>query len=428
MRRESLNRYVYFILLLHGIGTLLPWNMFITANDYFVNKLNVTNEFNETTSVYTKNFLSFVGIASKLPNVAIQAINFIIAPAGETFKLRILSSILIEAIIFLLTAVLVLIDTSDSPGTFFYLTMSSIVAINIANGIFQNCIYGVVARFPRRYMNSLTTGMNASGIVSTIIMIASMLSTPDLVTSSFVYFVIAVVFLAICFVTYILLLRNPFFKSHATGRTSQESSITTESKTQFAESCESCNQDQDTVVKSPKLTLSETIQVFKGCFVQLFNCFAVMATTLLLFPAVLANVTSTGDFLGKYFMVICCFLNFNTFAVVGNLLADYLPLMNKKYLIIPVISRVVFIPFFLYCNFDVNNRTSPVYFHSDWIYIIGVTIFAITQGYLSSLAVIFAPRSVQSQYASTAGMMASFSMMIGIMAGISGSFIMSKLV
>lgn len=30
--RDKLN-IIYFILLLHGIGTLMPWNMFINARD-----------------------------------------------------------------------------------------------------------------------------------------------------------------------------------------------------------------------------------------------------------------------------------------------------------------------------------------------------------------------------------------------------------
>lgn len=34
--RDKLN-IIYFILLLHGIGTLMPWNMFITATDVSLN-------------------------------------------------------------------------------------------------------------------------------------------------------------------------------------------------------------------------------------------------------------------------------------------------------------------------------------------------------------------------------------------------------
>lgn len=416
MNTKPLNCYVYFILFLHGIVTLLSWNMFITANDYFVKKLDVSIGSNGTDTSYTQNFLSCVGIASKLPNVAVQALNFIVASSGEAFKFRILGSIAIEAVVFIITAIFVLVDMSDSPGVFFYFTMTSVVLINVADGIFQNCIFGIVARFPRRYMNALTTGMNASGVVSTTILITSMMLTADLITSSFVYFMIAVVFLAICFITYILLLKNPFFMAHTRPGKGKSMNYTEYENLIQVE------------VKSPKLKLSQVIHVFKKCYIQLFNLFALFATTLLVFPPVLANVSSVDGFLGRYFGVICCFLNFNSFAIIGNLLADYLPLMNKKYLLVPVLARIIFVPFFLFCNFNSNTRSTLVYFNSDWLFIMAVAIFAISQGYFSSLAIIFAPRSVQSEFASTAGMMASFSIMVGIMTGIAGSFAMPRLV
>ena len=68
-------RFVYIVLLIHGIGTLLPWNMFITAHDYFEYKLTGPDG---AGLAYNKNFLSYVGIASKLPNVIVQLVNFLI--------------------------------------------------------------------------------------------------------------------------------------------------------------------------------------------------------------------------------------------------------------------------------------------------------------------------------------------------------------
>ncbi|CAG2174751.1 unnamed protein product [Oppiella nova] len=66
---------VFIILLLHGIGTLLPWNMLINADSYFVDyKLNV-NETTQTLDNYKTNFLSYLGIASKAPNILLQIIN-----------------------------------------------------------------------------------------------------------------------------------------------------------------------------------------------------------------------------------------------------------------------------------------------------------------------------------------------------------------
>ncbi|EPB76718.1 hypothetical protein ANCCEY_04154 [Ancylostoma ceylanicum] len=64
---------VYFIAMLHGIGVLMPWNMFITiAPQYYVDYWFSPNN---TPTDYSKNFMSSLGIASQLPNVLINIIN-----------------------------------------------------------------------------------------------------------------------------------------------------------------------------------------------------------------------------------------------------------------------------------------------------------------------------------------------------------------
>jgi equilibrative nucleoside transporter 1/2/3 len=70
-------RFVYIVLLIHGIGTLLPWNMFITAIDFFEYKLTGIDDNGQQLN-YKQNFLSYLGIASKVPNVTVQLLNFLI--------------------------------------------------------------------------------------------------------------------------------------------------------------------------------------------------------------------------------------------------------------------------------------------------------------------------------------------------------------
>lgn len=91
---------VFLILVLHGIGVLMPWNMFITAHavsnaicqlahkvilcsfQYFVDyKLNVTIGdlvADASTAEHRKNFLSYLGVAAQVPNVACNALNLFI--------------------------------------------------------------------------------------------------------------------------------------------------------------------------------------------------------------------------------------------------------------------------------------------------------------------------------------------------------------
>lgn len=97
------NNYVYMIFLLHGVGVLMAWNMFITAKSYFVDyklSLNATltsghavtngsfdhndtwtedeEQLHQDVTEYRSNFLSYVGLAAQIPNVLCNALNLFI--------------------------------------------------------------------------------------------------------------------------------------------------------------------------------------------------------------------------------------------------------------------------------------------------------------------------------------------------------------
>lgn len=90
-------RLIFFTLLLHGVGTLTPWNMFITAKEvggfyfccefqswfrtnffqYFV-KYKLGEEYTGESSEYSNNFLPYIGLASQIPNVFFNWINIFV--------------------------------------------------------------------------------------------------------------------------------------------------------------------------------------------------------------------------------------------------------------------------------------------------------------------------------------------------------------
>ncbi|RWS16754.1 equilibrative nucleoside transporter-like protein 1 [Dinothrombium tinctorium] len=75
-----------------------------------------------------------------------------------------------------------------------------------------------------------------------------------------------------------------------------------------------------------------------------------------------------------------------------------------------------------------DTRTLPVLFDADYIYIVAGIIFALTNGYLGGLAMMYAPKSVESEFSSISAMMASISIILGILAGVNFSFIFPSLV
>lgn len=95
---------VYFTLLLHGIGVLMPWNMFITAKSVNINAMlykilptaakqwrfnfffffqyfidyKMSKEYTGIDSEYRTYFLSYMMIASQVPNLVFNWLNVFI--------------------------------------------------------------------------------------------------------------------------------------------------------------------------------------------------------------------------------------------------------------------------------------------------------------------------------------------------------------
>ncbi|KAK9752805.1 Nucleoside transporter [Popillia japonica] len=91
--------------------------------------------------------------------------------------------------------------------------------------------------------------------------------------------------------------------------------------------------------------------------------------------------------------------------MIGSLTSNYIVWPSPKYLCIPVLCRFLYIPFYLLCNYQVDNvtRILPVYITYDWLYWIIAITMGFTSGYFSSVGMQYVPRCVEPQYASVAG-------------------------
>lgn len=401
------HRLVYLIFLLHGIGVLMAWNMFITAKSYFVDyKLNVdviqsrtnmTAQELDKVSSYRTHFLSFTGIAAQIPNVLCNGLNLFLPSSSGNMNLRVTAMISIEIIVYIVTIVLALVDSTSWPGTFFYITMTSIVIMNMANGVYQSAVYGIAAKLPMSYSNAVVLGSNICGTLVSIIAIVSMAISPDIKSSAVFYFVATLLVLILCLVTFHLLPFNRFYRYFESS--GKEDDSTRPAKRQF-------------------------LFVFKKIWPQCLNVFMVFFVTLAVFPAIHADIETSGQLAGlkSFFSPVTCFLIFNSMAMVGNIIPNWWIWPGPKKLWMPVFSRLLFIPFFLLCNYKPLMRSWPVLIRNDWVYLIGSILFGLTSGYYSSLGMMYAPREVDGEHAATAAMMAAFFLMLGIFSGVASSF------
>lgn len=436
---------VYILLLLHGVGTLMPWNMFITATKYFTDyKLlpagcdsirppatmtttpfsyiidNVTtvstllmeldphnDTCTETSSIYRNYFLSYLGFVAQVPNVLLNGMNVFLQVRGGSTSKRIIWSIIIIIVMFIVTVFLAMVDSSEWPELFFWITMVSVVIINMANGVYQNSVYGTAAVLPMQYTNAVVLGSNISGTLTSVIMILSIAATPNIRTSAIYYFLAAIFILVIAFDTYFALPLLPFFRYHKenAAREQRENAIKLQ-----------------TAGESQRPPYG---YIIRKCWKQFLGVWLVFFVTLTCFPAIQAGVQMVpGDgFIipEKYFRPVTCFLFFNTFAMLGNIVANWIRRPGPRWVWIPIVLRLLFIPFFIFCNFIPNSgiRGIPVLIPSNWIYSIGSIVMAFTSGYFSSLTMMYAPRELsEPEHQGVAGMMAAFFLILGIFCGI----------
>lgn len=164
--------------------------------------------------------------------------------------------------------------------------------------------------------------------------------------------------------------------------------------------------------------------ILKHCGIQCLNVFLTFFVTLVLFPSILSSIKqSSPNYLINdiYFTPVFCFLNFNLFAMIGNILPNYFVVPSANHLWIPVSLRLLFVPFFLFCNYKPNVYT--VYLANDWWFIIGTFLMGLSHGYLSSLGMMYAPKTVKSEHAPIAGMLSAFCLICGISAGVCASLV-----
>lgn len=414
LRLDKEYRVTYLIILIHGIGVLLPWNMFLTASDYFKGQFN---EKDEAGRRYAQYFTSCLAIAGSLPNLIVQAVNFYARPSTASLSRSIYFAITSEQCIFIGTIVVALFSWTHHQATFFAITIISVVLINLINGLYQNSVYGIVAILPSPFMNACIIGMNISGTVTSIVMILSLAVSSNGTTAAIIYFATAVAFLALCTGTFIYLRRMPYFQFYWDRVAQASPSRTLEQQVNFTAQAKST------------VSLRELKDTLSHAKVQCFNVFFCMFISLSVFPVILQNIKSPNNILGDYFTVVYVFFIFNFFAVIGNISVEWLPKIPANKLWIFVLSRSLFIPYFLLCNYrPTSTRVYEPIFYNETFLLLGNMLLGFTSGLASSLGMMYAVNTVEQKNISTAGMLSSFSLILGIFSGVCASFLLPLLV
>ncbi|KAF1645932.1 Equilibrative nucleoside transporter 1, partial [Eudyptes chrysocome] len=451
---------VWLIFFILGLGTLLPWNFFMTAREYFISRLadpEISRFWNETSeaalspSYLQSMFDNFMTLCAMVPLLIFTCLNSFIHQRIPQ-QIRILGSLVAIGLVFLVTAIMVKVAMEPLP--FFVFTMISIVFINSFGAILQSSLFGLAGLLPASYTAPIMSGQGLAGTFAALAMIFSIAIGAQQPESFIGYFTTACVAIMLAIFSYILLPRMDFFRYYSMKDKTEYRVYNAELETKrdlikkrsqlsgvcyallvFLPADEPNGMEQNNSKIIPIHNPDEkpsVVAIFKKLWVMAVSVCFVFTVTIGVFPSVTAKVSTVlgeGNRWGLYFIPVSCFLLFNVFDWTGRSLTALFTWPGKDSCLLPVMValRVIFIPLFMLCNVQPRDYLPVVFSHDAW-YIIFMIFFSISNGYLASLCMCFGPKKVLAHEAETAGAVMAFFLSLGLALGAAVSFLFRILI
>ncbi|XP_042622829.1 equilibrative nucleoside transporter 1-like [Cyprinus carpio] len=424
---------VWLIFFMLGLGTLLPWNFFMTATMYFTSRLgdplseanfsaNATEE--DSRSVLQAKFNNVMTLCAMVPLLVFTCLNSVLHQRIPQ-KIRIAGSLTAILLVFLLTAILVKVDLEPLP--FFIITMIKIICINSFGAVLQGSLFGMAGLLPASYTTPIMSGQGLAGTFAALSMICAIASGSAIHDSAFGYFITACVVISLAIAAYALLPKLEFFQYYQESQQNKPAEDE-ENKMDLLKT----DERQKSTGGDDKQTPSILV-IFKKIWVMAFSvCFA-FTITIGTFPAITVDVKSTiadGGQWELYFIPVSCFLLFNVFDWLGRSLTAVCMWPGKDSKLLPglLVARVIFVPLFMLCNVKPRHNL-PIYFSHDGWFIGFMILFAFSNGYLASLCMCFGPKKVDASEVSSARLsIMAFFLSLGLALGASLSFLFRALV
>ncbi|KAG8193658.1 hypothetical protein JTE90_024021 [Oedothorax gibbosus] len=409
-------KLVYLTFGLLGIGTLLPWNFFITANDYWMYKFRDTLNTSCINSHHNKSdlqaaFTSYIAVSNNVPYVLFLIICTIFNTRLSKF-FRIVAPLITLFILFSLVTAFVEINTDDWQMGFFALMIVIVIVVGITSAVLQAGVAGIVSLLPGKYMHVMVLGQSFAGILASVAQSLSLLGNCDSIKSALVYFFTADSVILLALFSYTVIQKSEFFKYHTHSL-------------------------KDAAVLKDSTDANQRVQVSVKYVLKLIWPYALAITldfwvTLGIFPglAVLAVPEAHGHIWnGKLYLPLTCFFLFNLSDFCGRAVGGWVPMPHSKrmHLLALCALRFLMFPLIMLCNIHPRYHL-PVLLSSDLYYISFMTLLGLTNGYFVAVAMVVGIKSVSPQIQEKAGVILSAFLGAGLMLGALTSIICIQII
>jgi len=422
---------ILWIMVIQGLGSILPFNMFSHAYDYFSNKFNGTNV------SFSDSFESYFSITAMVP-VLLGSGFAVWLQVRVAIKFRYTVSTIVIIFLLTVTAIFVKVPTEHWIRGFFVFTLITLFVLNCFASVYQSSILGLAGMLGRKYVSAVMSGQSVAGLFSTIAAIISASINPiasgrcetdNAENIALGYFLSAVVIMTVCLITFYVQMRMEFTQCHLKiYSTANQKPATTSQET---------SSDERTSLISKRNEEPERFEgllsVMNRIWFYAISVFMIFAVTLSVFPAVLANIRSISyqsnapenhPWSDCLFVPLTCFLVFNTGDLVGRIIPQWIIWPRNKYVILVLaMCRSAFIPLFLMCYHKDGNKDDVV-FRSDIFPVAFNAVLSVSNGYLATLCMVLAPKAVNSRSAESASAIMTFFLSSGLTVGAFLSFVM----
>ncbi|XP_056291344.1 equilibrative nucleoside transporter 3-like isoform X2 [Pseudoliparis swirei] len=401
---------VYIIFFLMGIGSLLPWNFFITAKNYWLYKLSDnTQGGNEgQRSDLGDYFESYLAIASTVPSVLCLILNYLLVNRLSS-NVRILSSLLVILLVFVLTTVLVKVDVSDCRTEFFICTLASVAVVSGASNLFSGSVFGISGHFPMRISQALIAGQGMGGTLSAVASVVDLAVAKDATDSALVYFLTADVFVLLCIITSLLLPKLAYSRHCMQAAAGISSGVMSEGGAA----------DTGSRVSIPPLK-----PILRKTWMLGLSVFYVFCISIMVFPAVSSGIQSVNKDSGSpwtttYFVPLTSFLLFSAADFCGRQATAWLQVPGPTSRVLPVLvpCRSVMVPLLMLCNYQPRDHLHTVLFAHDAYPVVFNCLLGLTSGYLGTLPMIYGPKVVPRELTEATGVVMAFFLTLGLAVG-----------
>ncbi|XP_054840243.1 equilibrative nucleoside transporter 3 isoform X2 [Eublepharis macularius] len=429
----------YIIFFILGTGSLLPLNFIITAKHYWMYKLQNCSEdlspAEQEPSDIRDFFESYISVASSVPSVLCLIGNFLLVNKVSA-HVRILSSLVVILTILMVITVLVKVDSSSWTRPFFVLTLACVAVISSATTVFSSSIFGLTGCFPMQNSQALISGQAMGGTVSAVASVVDLASASDVTDSALAYFLMADVFIVLCIGMYLILPKLEYSRYYIKCHKDSTQTLCILPGDNLEEDDTAAG---NTRVMAPRTNRVGSMPplgaILKKTGMLGFCVFYVYFISIIIFPAVSSGIESVNEDYGslwtkKYFTPLTSFLLYNFADLCGRQITVWIQVPGPKSKLLPimVLLRTFFVPVFMLCNYQPRLYIAKVLFAQDVYPVVFTVLLGFSNGYLSTLSIIYGPKVTPKELSESAGVLMMVFLQLGLAMGAAFSVLVVHLI